>query len=113
MPSPTPRIVAVGVAAAALLGQLLTGTATAATTIPSPSPVGSIAWESCESPYGEGDFECGTLSVPVTWRHPDGATVDFALARHRATDPDQRIGSLLLNPGGPGQSGVDLALSAP
>lgn len=110
MSSPTPRIVAVGVAAAALLGQLLTGTATA---IPSPSPVGSIAWESCESPYGQGNFECGTLSVPVNWRHPDGTTVDLALARHRATDPDQRIGSLLLNPGGPGHPGIDLALSAP
>ncbi|UIX30590.1 alpha/beta hydrolase [Streptomyces sp. GQFP] len=49
----------------------------------------------------------------MIWQHPDGTTVDLALARHRATDPDRRIGSLLLNPGGPGQSGVNLALSAP
>lgn len=98
---------AVAVAASALLGQLLTGTATAAT------PPAPIAWQPCESPYGEGDFECGTLTVPVNWQDPDGTTVDLALARHRATDPGRRIGSLLLNPGGPGQSGVNLALSAP
>ncbi len=115
MSSPTPRrmLAAVGVAATALLAQLLTGTATAATTPSTPTPTAPIAWESCESPYGEGDFECGTLTVPVNWQRPDGTTVDLALARHRAADPDRRIGSLLLNPGGPGQSGVDLAFSAP
>jgi len=101
------------VAAAALLGQLPTGTATAATPAPTTSPAASIAWQPCESPYGEGEFECGTLTVPVNWQRPDGTTVDLALARHRATDPGRRIGSLLLNPGGPGQSGVNLALGAP
>ncbi|WP_369032391.1 alpha/beta hydrolase [Streptomyces adonidis] len=104
------RLAAVAVAASALLGQLLTGTATAA--VPA-ATTSSIAWVPCESPSGEGEFECGTLTVPVDWQHPDGTTVDLALARHRATDPDRRIGSLLLNPGGPGQSGVNLALSAP
>ncbi|MCT9081457.1 alpha/beta hydrolase [Streptomyces fulvoviolaceus] len=109
--TPARRRPAVVAAVVALLGQLLIGTAVAATPT-SPSP-GSIAWVPCESPYGEGDFECGTLTVPVNWQHPDGTTVDLALARHRATDPGRRIGPLLLNPGGPGQSGVNLALSAP
>ncbi|WP_105970548.1 alpha/beta hydrolase [Streptomyces geranii] len=113
--SPTPgrTIAAVAVAASALLGQLLTGAPTAAAA--TPTPAGSIAWQPCESPYGEGEFECGSLAVPVDWQHPDGTTVDLALVRHRATDPDpaRRLGPLLLNPGGPGQSGVNLGLSAP
>jgi pimeloyl-ACP methyl ester carboxylesterase len=58
-------------------------------------------------------FECGTLTVPVNWKKPRGATIDLALARHRATNPARRIGSLLINPGGPGGSGVDFAFLAP
>jgi pimeloyl-ACP methyl ester carboxylesterase len=117
VPSPT-RGRHIGLAGAAiataLFGQLLTGTATAAPTAsPTPTPAGTIAWEPCESPYGEGSFECATIAVPVDWARPDGATIDLALSRHRATDPDRRLGSLLLNPGGPGMSGVDLALSSP
>jgi pimeloyl-ACP methyl ester carboxylesterase len=49
----------------------------------------------------------------VDWKRPRGATIDLALARHLATDPERRIGSLLINPGGPGGSGVDFAFSAP
>ena len=93
---------AVAVAASALLGQLLTGTATAAAPAATTS---SIAWQPCESPSGEGEFECGTLTVPVNWQLPDGTTVDLAVARHRATDPDRRIGSLLLNPAAPASPG--------
>ncbi|QFR03008.1 alpha/beta hydrolase [Streptomyces phaeolivaceus] len=107
---------AVAAIATALFGQLLTGTSSAAApTVPTPlaGPLEAIDWEPCESPYGKGVFECGTLAVPLDRRHPDGATVDLALVRHRATDPDLRIGPLLLNPGGPGMSGVDLAFSAP
>ncbi|WP_149825239.1 alpha/beta hydrolase [Streptomyces tailanensis] len=113
MPSPQRGRLAVAAVAAALFGQLLTGTSTAATPATSAPLQGSIAWEPCDSPYGEGDFECATLAVPVDWARPDGETIDLALSRHRATDPDRRIGSLLLNPGGPGMSGVDLALSSP
>jgi pimeloyl-ACP methyl ester carboxylesterase len=49
----------------------------------------------------------------VDWKRPWGATLDLALARHLATDPERRIGSLLINPGGPGGSGVGFAFSAP
>ncbi|MEU6918962.1 alpha/beta hydrolase [Streptomyces olindensis] len=108
---------AVGALVTALFGQVLAGNAVAApspqapaATTPSP---GRIAWEPCASPSGQGTFECATLKVPVDWKRPRGATVDLALARHRATDPERRIGSLLINPGGPGGSGVDFAFSAP
>ncbi|MEU1184459.1 alpha/beta hydrolase [Streptomyces sp. NPDC005820] len=98
---------AVGVLATALFAQLLGGTSVAA---PAPEP---LAWQPCESPYGEGAFECATVTVPVDWERPQGATVDLALARHRATDPGHRIGSLLVNPGGPGGSGREFAFAAP
>ena len=72
----------------------------------------SIDWETCgeeESP----DAECGTLTVPIDWDDPDGEAIDLALARIPANDPDARIGSLVINPGGPGGSGVGFALFAP
>jgi pimeloyl-ACP methyl ester carboxylesterase len=42
-----------------------------------------------------------------------GEHFDLALARRKATDPSKRIGSLVVNPGGPGGSGVDFVLLAP
>jgi pimeloyl-ACP methyl ester carboxylesterase len=57
------------------------------------------AWEPCA-----GDFECATLTVPRDWADPGGDTLDIAVTRHLAEG--ERVGSLLLNPGGPGASGV-------
>ncbi|HYQ69109.1 alpha/beta hydrolase [Actinophytocola sp.] len=71
----------------------------------SPEPIG---WGPCiDFPDGE----CGTLRVPLDWDRPRGATVDLAVARHRATDPAHRIGVLLVNPGGPGTSNAEFALT--
>ncbi|WP_062292874.1 alpha/beta hydrolase [Demequina phytophila] len=64
-----------------------------------------VSWEDC------GELECATIQVPLDWEDPDGETVDLAINRARATDPDARIGSLLINPGGPGGSGLDLTES--
>ncbi|TLF59022.1 alpha/beta hydrolase, partial [Nonomuraea sp. KC401] len=63
-----------------------------------------ITWKPCEE---EPTVECGKLTVPIDWSKPDGPTVDLTLARRKATDPSARIGSLLTNPGGPGNSGVN------
>ncbi|ULR48795.1 alpha/beta hydrolase [Streptomyces deccanensis] len=109
------RRLAVGALVTALFSQLLVGTAVAAPSAKTSSP-GRIAWTPCEPSSDQGasgTFECATLKVPVNWKRPHGATVDLALARHLATDPERRIGSLLINPGGPGGSGVNFAFSAP
>ena len=45
--------------------------------------------------------------MPLDYDEPDGETIDIALARVPATDADERIGSLVFNPGGPGASGID------
>jgi pimeloyl-ACP methyl ester carboxylesterase len=68
-----------------------------------------IAWGPCEEIP---TVECGTLAVPVDWSKPRGETFDLAVARRKATDPAQRVGVMLINPGGPGGSGVNFALGA-
>jgi len=50
--------------------------------------------------------ECAELVVPLSYREPRGATISVAVARMPATDPAGRLGSLFLNPGGPGNSGL-------
>lgn len=66
-----------------------------------------IRWSRCD-----GDFECATVKVPLDYAAPDGETIELALLRAPATNPQARIGSLFVNPGGPGASGVDYARSA-
>ena len=67
-----------------------------------------ISWGKC---YG-GPFQCGTLQVPLDYAHPNGTAISLAVVRLPATDQAHRIGSLLLNPGGPGGSGVDYTVFA-
>ena len=47
------------------------------------------------------------MTVPLDYAHPTAGTIDIAVNRKPATDQANRIGSLLINPGGPGASGVD------
>ena len=62
----------------------------------------TLAWTSC----GE-KLECAKASAPLNWDDPSGETIELALARQSATS-GTAIGSLLVNPGGPGGSGYDL-----
>lgn len=73
---------------------------TTTTTVALPPPV-PVAWRSCG-----GGFDCGTVTVPVDYLDPAAGTLDLALVRRPAGDPASRIGTLLVNPGGPGASGV-------
>jgi pimeloyl-ACP methyl ester carboxylesterase len=75
-----------------------------------PEQVAAIEWQPC----GESApaFECATYTVPRDYSDPSGATLELALTRLPATDVENRIGSLFLNPGGPGGSGVSFAQGA-
>ena len=64
--------------------------------------MGKITWTDCGS-----GFQCGTLSVPLDYEHPSARSISIALIRKPATDRATRIGSVLLNPGGPGESGIE------
>jgi pimeloyl-ACP methyl ester carboxylesterase len=66
-------------------------------------PVTPISWTPCN-----GDLQCGNLIVPLSYTDPgNGQTISIAVARHLAEVPADRIGSLVIDPGGPGVSGID------
>ena len=67
-------------------------------------PVPSLTWVDCEN-----GFECATARVPLDYRRPLGRAISLAVIRHRVADPAQRAGTLLLQPGGPGNSGLAFA----
>ncbi|MFD5158034.1 alpha/beta hydrolase [Streptomyces hawaiiensis] len=60
------------------------------------------AWRGCSVP----GFECATLKAPLDYAKPSSGDVRLALTRKKATGPGKRLGSLLVNPGGPGGSAV-------
>jgi pimeloyl-ACP methyl ester carboxylesterase len=57
-------------------------------------------------------IETTVLTVPIDYADPSKGTIDLFVARDPADDPDRRIGSLLVNPGGPGFGGSYLAINA-
>jgi pimeloyl-ACP methyl ester carboxylesterase len=64
-----------------------------------------LQWSACGS-----GLQCAWLTVPRDYSQPDGPTIRLRLARVPASGPaDQRLGSLVVNPGGPGASGLDFA----
>lgn len=74
-----------------------------------------LEWGRCENlatPSGTAEapgdpWECATMTAPLDYSDPRGETIDIALIRRTALDESRRIGSLVLNFGGPGGSGVD------
>ncbi|MCX5381722.1 alpha/beta hydrolase [Streptomyces sp. NBC_00083] len=61
-----------------------------------------LSWRAC----GVAKFECATMKAPLDYAKPAGPSINLAVARVKATGPGKRIGSLLVNPGGPGGSAV-------
>ena len=61
-------------------------------------------WQACD---GDDSFECAQVEVPLDYADPDGTTIKLALKKLPASDGDP-IGTLFINPGGPGGSGIDL-----
>jgi pimeloyl-ACP methyl ester carboxylesterase len=68
------------------------------------APVPVLHWRQCRKFKR---FECTKARVPLDYDDPGGDTIRLRLARLPASDAANRIGSLFLNPGGPGGSGVD------
>jgi pimeloyl-ACP methyl ester carboxylesterase len=66
-----------------------------------------LAWTKCG-----GSFQCAELTVPLDYTAPDGDTLTISVLKLPAKDQGAKIGSLVLNPGGPGGSGVDYARAA-
>ncbi|MDI2125986.1 alpha/beta fold hydrolase [Yinghuangia seranimata] len=68
----------------------------------------ALTWTPCPAP--QTGFECGTVRVPRDHRNPLGPTMPLAVIRKPAADPAHRMGTLVLQPGGPGGSGVDFVV---
>jgi pimeloyl-ACP methyl ester carboxylesterase len=66
-----------------------------------------LRWQPCDN-----GFQCARLLVPFDYRRPAGRTFSLPVIMLPAADPAKRIGSLVINPGGPGGSGVAYALTA-
>ncbi len=90
---------------AASSGAVSTLRAGASTSRPSVEGAG-IAWLSC--PDEGPQFQCAKVPVPLDWARPHGEQIELSVIRHLASRSQQRMGSMFVNPGGPGASGVDL-----
>lgn len=110
-------------AAAALLVLGVTACTSASVVVPLPppqpgattAPTATLAhfysqhamWTACRN-----GFQCTSISVPLDYAQPSGSAISLAVIRLPAGDGSQRIGALLVNPGGPGVSGVDFIRAA-
>ncbi len=67
-----------------------------------------LPWRDCFD-----GLQCASVSVPADWRHPEGPRTTVGIGRFPVRDPARRIGTLLLNPGGPGPVLFSLPWLAP
>lgn len=105
-----PKIRALGVALASTALVVSAGGVAVAQQQPEQEvAVAPIDWKPCDQLP---EVECGTLTLPIDWAKPNGEKFGLAVARRKATDPAKRIGSMVINPGGPGGSGVSFAMFA-
>jgi pimeloyl-ACP methyl ester carboxylesterase len=79
-----------------------------------------LSWGGCRpfvtsehdrAPFDDLAFQCARLEVPLDYAHPEGRTARLGLLRRPADSQNERLGSLILNPGGPGISGMSAVAS--
>ncbi|KDE12878.1 alpha/beta hydrolase [Rhodococcus aetherivorans] len=126
MSSPSLRVPARAVALTAAVLLAAGCSTTTETAPPRTSPIGApagleqfyaqpVQWGSCRD-YGPDaeqlprGVQCARITVPLDYDDPNGETITVAISRSPASG--QRIGSLLVNPGGPGAAGIGLATVA-
>jgi pimeloyl-ACP methyl ester carboxylesterase len=106
--------------------QVPAGSGSTSAAIPAPpggAPPKALAFSDCSALFnlsaagipsdrlGKLHFDCGRLPVPLDYSKPNGPTLTIEVLRIHYDDQPHRVGSLLVNPGGPGGSGVFLAIS--
>ena len=88
---------------------------TPTTVTPTAAPTTALVPVAAPAVFGpciDTSFECANVAVPLDPKNPAGERVSMFVSRRRATDPGQRIGTLFVNPGGPGGPTYDLVRSA-
>jgi pimeloyl-ACP methyl ester carboxylesterase len=73
--------------------------------VPATTGAAGLDWQPCPDVP---EVACATLEVPVDWAHPAGQKTHIGLAKRPAKDPAHRLGAIVMDPGGPGGSGVEL-----
>ncbi|WP_338770540.1 alpha/beta hydrolase [Nocardia vulneris] len=79
---------------------------------PEEDPAAQVQWGACpegvEDPAaGPAQLQCATVPAPLNYREPAAAQIEIMISRLASKHPDKRRGVLLLNPGGPGGTGLD------
>ena len=74
-------------------------------------PTPSVEWRPCKQFQYRGQ-QCAEVTLPLDYDEPEGAQITVSVLKIPARNPEQRIGSLFVNPGGPGGSGKSLAAGA-
>lgn len=81
----------------------------AADTLTAAVDIDPIEWGTCDEEWDVNEgFQCATITVPLDYAEPDGTTIDIAVSRW-AEPGSEPTKALLLNPGGPGGSGLGYA----
>jgi len=70
--------------------------------------VNPIVWTACDGSTNT-EVECGNIEVPFDYANPDQGSFVLYVKKHNAASPADRIGSMMVNPGGPGFGGSSLA----
>ncbi|MET7371088.1 alpha/beta hydrolase [Micromonospora arida] len=75
-------------------------------------PMAGLAWAACPEdvvvpPTVQLPLQCAKVPVPLDYGDPDGAQIEIMVSRIASTNPEKRRGVLMLNPGGPGGTGLD------
>jgi pimeloyl-ACP methyl ester carboxylesterase len=68
----------------------------------------ALVWAACPYPGVPPALQCATLTVPVDYSHPGRGSTHVVIDRLPAADPAHRLGSLVVDPGGPGSSGTEM-----
>ncbi|MER5457863.1 alpha/beta hydrolase [Micromonospora sp. NPDC002389] len=126
MPRPIRNLAAAGLVGALLAGAAVVPANAAPTTIGGgiatvshrTSPLERLRVDRVPTPkldwYKCYDYaECATVDLPLDYDQPKGETTEIAVLRVKARDQKRKIGSLFVNPGGPGGSSTSFALAAP
>ena len=74
-------------------------------------PVSTLTFGTCPADIATfyPALTCATLQVPLDYSRPHGTKISVQVTKHAANNPSKRIGSLVVNPGGPGISGAAYA----
>jgi pimeloyl-ACP methyl ester carboxylesterase len=81
----------------------------AATSIAPTFVAASFVWKACDNSASTTVVQCSTLKVPYDYDNPSAGTFTLYVKKRPATNPSLRIGSMMVNPGGPGFGGSSLA----